>query len=165
MRLHDLGAARGTDKAWKHHYLDRYQPLLPVDPATVVELGVLDGASLLMWADYYPDAQVHGFDIVPCEIDHSRVTVHVQDAYTFAAAEQVSQIGLLVDDGPHTLDSMLHVASVWSAHAGTVVIEDIPDPAWVPQITAAFPSYFRCELVDCRDVGRFDSLAVVACTS
>lgn len=160
MRLHDLGTRFGTDKATKHRYLDAYQQRIPAAPTVVVELGVLDGASLRMWQAFYPDVEVHGFDITAVAV--SGATVHVEDAYTLEAVDRFDRIGLLVDDGPHTLASQLFTAAVWAPRADVTIIEDIPDERWLPILTAALPG--TVEVIDCRDVGSFDSLAVV-CTS
>ena len=62
--LQQLGLAFGTDKATRHRYCDTYEQLLPRDVSELWELGILKGASLNMWAAYYPNAKIIGFDIV-----------------------------------------------------------------------------------------------------
>lgn len=59
--LDQLAQKYGTDKS-EHDYCRLYERHLPVDPKVVVEVGVAQGASLKMWADYYPQATILGAD-------------------------------------------------------------------------------------------------------
>ena len=61
--LADIADHYGTDKPLKfgHAYTNLYGPLL--DPRresvlNVTEIGVLFGSSVLMWADYFPKANI-----------------------------------------------------------------------------------------------------------
>ena len=62
--LHDIGMKHGTDKATFHRYCDFYQDHLPGRgfDGTMLEIGVMDGASLKMWREYWPDALIIGVD-------------------------------------------------------------------------------------------------------
>ena len=66
--LHELADKFGTDKslAFGHAYVSAYGMLL--DPLrhsarNVTEVGVLTGSSILMWASYFPRAEIWGLDI------------------------------------------------------------------------------------------------------
>jgi len=70
--LDDLGRKYGTTKArtpgCKHNYLPFYEQFLAPLRArqiTLMEIGVEHGYSLFMWRDYFPHAQIVGFDNVP----------------------------------------------------------------------------------------------------
>ena len=65
--LDELGILHGTDKgSLGHGYLGHYERILgPLrdEPITILEIGVSDGASLRMWADYFTRATIVGVDI------------------------------------------------------------------------------------------------------
>ena len=65
--LDELGIKFGTDKSSKrHNYLHFYEKHLSRvrgSVSTVMEIGVFNGASLSMWAEYFPQANIIGCDI------------------------------------------------------------------------------------------------------
>ena len=63
MSLHELGIKYKTDKATWHGYCEYYEKLLNKNPKIVWEIGVLEGASINMWSEFYPEAKIIGFDI------------------------------------------------------------------------------------------------------
>lgn len=71
--LDDIGVKYGADKSSKfHHYLDFYQEQLPNRDFSgrLLEIGVMDGLSMKMWAEYYPKAEIVGIDIKDMEHMH-----------------------------------------------------------------------------------------------
>ena len=76
-----LASYFGTDKSKDDHkYSDFYGALL--DPIrqrvrNVSEFGVAGGQSLLLWRSYFPQAEVHGFDLPP---DDSNSLFHIAKA-------------------------------------------------------------------------------------
>lgn len=145
--LHDYAA--GTDKSWAHQYIHVYQALfepIRTKVKTVLELGIWDGGSLRMWRDYFDKAQITGIDItdrVNGMTGEERISTIFTDAYTHEAiAAFGTKFDVIVDDGPHTLASQQFCAAHYSAllsPKGILVIEDIPDPSWIPQIAAVVP--------------------------
>lgn len=145
--LHDLSS--GTDKSWAHQYIHVYQSLFePIrsKAKNVLEIGIWDGGSLRMWRDYFDKAQIYGIDIsdrVNGMVGESRIVTSFTDAYTEEAVNNfTTKFDVIVDDGPHTLDSQKfcaqHYSSLLTAN-GILVIEDIPSPDWIPQIAAVVP--------------------------
>ena len=61
-RLHELAVKYSTDK-YQHGYIDFYENNLPLEPKKILEIGVLTGASIRMWKDYFPNAEIHGLDL------------------------------------------------------------------------------------------------------
>ncbi len=73
MTLDELSVKYGTDKgSLKHNYMQFYEKWLPKNPKKILEIGVLKGASLAMWAEYFPEAIIHGLDLFS---DHSEAEV------------------------------------------------------------------------------------------
>lgn len=64
MTLDELSVKYGSDKgSLKHNYMPFYEQTLPKNPKKILEIGVLKGASLKMWRDYFPGAEIHGLDL------------------------------------------------------------------------------------------------------
>uniref|UniRef100_A0A6C0AMH8 Methyltransferase domain-containing protein n=1 Tax=viral metagenome TaxID=1070528 RepID=A0A6C0AMH8_9ZZZZ len=102
------------------------------------EIGVLNGASIRMWRDYFPNAYIHGFDIVDTSIEKIQdipgVTGHLIDASIgLAAVLQKECIGgnkfdILLEDASHRLDhQLLFIADAieYVNPGGLLIIEDI----------------------------------------
>lgn len=63
--LTELGLKHGTDKASLHEYTliyETYFAPLRDKPIRLLEIGVLNGASLRMWQDYFPNSYILGVD-------------------------------------------------------------------------------------------------------
>ena len=164
-----------TDKESIHSYLPLYEAKFSHrrdKVKRVLEIGVERGGSLKLWADYFPNAEVWGFDIAERAPEflkgHPRIKVFKADAYNKALIAELIQKGMyfdvIVDDGPHTLTSMIFAAKYYSqllAPNGVLCIEDIPDPDWVDAIYGSVPSHFKsfCEAYDLRqEKKRFDDI-------
>src|SRR2546430_616290 len=67
--LNNIGLRHDTDKSSRfHNYLDFYEQQLPDRSfdGRLLEIGVMDGYSMAMWREYYPDAaDIIGLDIMP----------------------------------------------------------------------------------------------------
>jgi hypothetical protein len=138
--LQQIGLAHGTDKgnAWHsafgRSFLDVYDETFRGfrhERFSLLELGVLHGNSLRMWAEYFDNASIFGVDIDPiaknCET--SRIKVIIADQ---ADPQLPSLLGgpfrVIVDDASHvndltlaTFDALWHLV----APGGFYVWEDM----------------------------------------
>lgn len=133
-RLNDIGLKYGTDKASDgHNFLDFYEDNLPTNPKRVLEMGSYEGASLKMWRDYYPDAEIVGVDVRdPNVIDGvTEYTINCRDTY---ALEKLGKFDVIVDDGSHMqLDQqvfMRFALDYMLDEGGSFVMEDIHCCYW-----------------------------------
>jgi hypothetical protein len=139
---------RGTDKWGPHFYTPVYHELfehLRELPIRLLEIGVgghesslAGGASLLMWADYFPHARIVGIDIAEKRLaPHPRVTV-VQGSQEDARflGDVLADHGpfdIVVDDGSHV---PAHVRATFDVlfptlrDDGYYVIEDVQTAFW-----------------------------------
>lgn len=152
-RLADYGTT--TDKSYGHQYLHLYEGLCePIrNRATrVLEIGIFGGDSLLMWRDYFRNAEVFGIDTSeapPRLASEPRIHTIRGNAYTdpvLSTVREFAPFDLIVDDGPHDHDSQVAAAAYYSelvAPGGLLLIEDIPFMEWVPAITAAVPEHLQ----------------------
>lgn len=117
MTLDELSVKYGTDKgSLKHHYMEFYEQHLPKNPKRMLEIGVLDGASIRMWHDWFPDCEIHGLDLFSgesareiwdtCFADKDgaeRVTFHTGNQCDWQILEQLRtyDFDIIIDDGSH----------------------------------------------------------------
>jgi len=178
---------RFTDKNTLHSYVELYESLFhkKAESAThVLEVGIgpvpqRNGGSIMMWANYFPNAQVHALDIIPMEqvrkelIPHPRIHLHTSnDAYdpNIVLSKFISKnmlFDMVLDDGPHTLKSMVAFITLYSKvlkSDGILAIEDIQDIAWIDTLRAVTPFELKpfIEVYDRRSVkGRYDDIVFV----
>jgi hypothetical protein len=177
---------RYTDKNTVHSYIDVYEALFSKkrDTAThVLEIGIgpyaPNGGSIKMWAGYFPNAQIHTADVIgidevnPEIIDHPRIYLHTSNnAYnrsfvtnTFSSKDM--KFDILIDDGPHTLESMCQFLVLYLPmlkRDGILVIEDIQSPDWLEILKACTPDNHKSfiQIHDRRGVkGRYDDIMFV----
>jgi hypothetical protein len=138
--LQELGVKYNTDKS-KHKYqdisyLDIYNKYFfhkRESVKTFVEIGVLNGSSLKMWEEYFPNAIIHGVDINPeCkQYEGGRIKIHIGDQNDTDFLNQLKQLGeidILLDDGSHITSHQINTYDVLYGNinnGGLYVIEDL----------------------------------------
>ena len=151
-----------TDKNTTHSYLDLYEKLLHGKRKTaknVLEIGLGDfkeknGGSVKMWFDYFKQANIFCLDIIPFNrvvdelINVDRIILYMEtDAYnenTFNTLFKSNNIlfDFILDDGPHTLESMLQCIKLYSqllTNDGILIIEDVQQWGWINILKRAVP--------------------------
>ncbi len=116
--LDDLALEYGTDKSPTFHNFTRYYyrhfVALKDRARNVLELGVKDGASLKMWAEFFPNANIFGIDNDPDSFksDSGRIRTFLGDqtnpdflAQVIEAASEPFDI--VIDDGGHRMQEQL----------------------------------------------------------
>ena len=110
-KLDELGLQYNTDKSSQDHdYLVFYEPFLEpmhLQATRVMEIGVLEGGSLRVWADYFPNAKIIGLDIDKStkKIETERIAVEIGNAanseFLLKMGEKYKPFDLIVDDASH----------------------------------------------------------------
>ena len=162
MSLHSLINNSLTDKGTTHAYLELYEEILINRKTTaknVLEIGIGDfteknGGSIKLWRDYFTNATIYALDILSMNriIDElkndEKVILYAEtDAYNkeFVEKEFVVKnlkFDFMLDDGPHSLDSMIWFIQLYLpllADDGLLVIEDIPSWEWIEIIANEVP--------------------------
>jgi len=124
-RLCKLCKQYGSDKDGLHNYTPLYHALLAKRKITrMLEIGIgtkacmvpavgrnyQPGASLRMWRDYFPDAEIWGWDIDrDVLVNDGRIHTHWCDQSDISSLEAAADASgkmfdLIVDDGSHILD-------------------------------------------------------------
>lgn len=161
-----------TDKDLLHCYIDHvYEDLFaPIrDSASMIlEIGVEDGGSIGMWKEYFRKARVFGIDKKPCPqlVGRRGVKFILGDAYTYEVLDSVPEgFDVIIDDGPHTLESMMFAVEQYSrklARGGMLVLEDLQDFNWTNIIRRSKPDDLESRVFDLRKVrGRYDDILMV----
>jgi len=153
MTLQEIGLKHNTDKAYAHHYCDFYQENLPdrESKIRILEIGVKDGASLRMWREYYPNAEVVGIDINK-SIKIEGCTVLQMDQCDQYALSLLGNFDIIIDDGSHmTLHQQLSFLQLFYNNLnekGIYIMEDVH--------TSFYPDYINSK------INTYDFLAVIS---
>lgn len=187
--LHELIDNSRTDKNSVHSYIDLYQKLLESKKETavnVLEIGIGDcaqlmgnGGSIKLWHDFFTNATVHALDIMSTnevwnEIkNNDRIILYLgKDSYdeNFFKENFLSQnikFDFMLDDGPHTLESMIQFIKLYSqvmTDDGILIIEDLQSYEWIEELKNATPEHLKeyVETYDLRHIkGRYDDIVFV----
>jgi len=168
MSLAEIVDNSRTDKNTVHSYLELYQNLLLAKKETaqnVLEIGIGDGGqgitnggSIKLWHDYFVNAKVYALDIQDINTvwnglkNNDRIILHTSvDAYSkqFVQSEFLDKdikFDMMLDDGPHTLESMKSFITLYSpllADNGILIIEDIQDPIWINELYKVVPDNLK----------------------
>lgn len=169
--LYDRSFRDLTDKGTAHSYIPVYEDLLTPyrqRPVTLLEIGVLYGGSLQLWAEFLPQAKIQGIDVdlsraLPSVRECPRIELLDGNA-TLAGviAERVGAVDIVIDDASHVLDEQLLSFRALEPKlnpGGLYVIEDIWPYENALRLLREIPG---AEIIDRREVqGRCDDLLVV----
>ena len=132
----DKGAqnvVKNSPKAYTKYYTEYFEAAKN-EPLNLLEIGVYSGASLRMWKEYFPKANIYGIDIRPaCKTKGGeRIRIFIGDqgdkAFCRKVAKKIGPLHIVVDDGGHR--SNLQIASFEAlfpcvVSGGIYVIEDL----------------------------------------
>lgn len=151
-----------TDKHTGHDYVDgfyeeefkKYKNVAK----NVLEIGIFSGGSIALWKKYFTEATIFAvdinFDLILPEFKNIKgVNYHQKDAYTDEFLNIIPNMDIIVDDGPHSLESMKYVVQNYSRKVNTggiIVIEDVQDISWTTSLLELVPSNFTAETIDLR---------------
>ena len=129
--LMDLGIKYGTDKV-QHRYIDTYNSRFlhrRNEITKVLEVGIDTGASLRMFRDFFPCANIIGLDIVPERaISEDRIQSVIIDATKPFLGNILKECDKIIDDGSHVdIDIVKAFQNLFQflKPNGTYIIEDV----------------------------------------
>ena len=126
-----------------------------------------------MWHKYFQNAEIHASDItlhnVSVDLSDSRFKIYETNAYdeSFVKTFDVEMFDVIIDDGAHTLDSMIRFSQLYPKLLkldGLLVIEDIQSLDWIPEIVKHLPTHMipHVQVFDMRHInGRYDNIMIV----
>ena len=166
-----------TDKHSLHSYTDHFYEtvLAPYrdQPVQIIEIGFDQGGSLMLWAEWFSNAQILGVDLQfrgNCQSDCARypnIQISLGNAYDMMSLPYYPQADIIIDDGSHAQEHQ-----VWAVKnlthkvkpGGIFIIEDVASMEIMEALKAATPFHLReyIEVVDLRSIkNRSDDLMFV----
>ena len=107
--LTKIGIKYNTDKATFHNYTGFYNEYFKTvrnEKLTILEIGILNGNSLLTLQEYFPNAEIHAVDIVPKSVKEYGSRIHTYlcsqvDEDKLNELFSDMEFDIIVDDGSH----------------------------------------------------------------
>jgi len=162
MSLEEIVDNSRTDKNTVHSYLPLYQQLLSGKKDTaknVLEVGICTGAgSIKMWSDYFTNATVYGLDIMPINVIwdgiknkekiilHTSTDAYDNDFFKTQFLDKNIKCDFMLDDGPHSLESMIQFIKMYSqimTDDGILIIEDVQWWDWIDILKNEVPEHLK----------------------
>ena len=163
MSLEEIADNSRTDKnrPTGHSYLPLYQKLLISKKETaknVLEIGIDKGGSIKLWSDFFTNADVYGLDIMNIKdvwegiknkekiILCTSVDAYNNDFFINGLLNKNIKFDFMLDDGPHTLESMKQFIKLYSSimtDDGILIIEDVQSWDWIDILTNEVPDHLK----------------------
>lgn len=172
----------GTDKNTIHSYVDNFYEKefkkYLNQKISLLEIGIEFGSSLKLWSEYFKDAEkIIGLDIqnklLPEHQEIENVNIIFEDAYQKEFADTLGKFDIIIDDGPHTLESQLNAIELYLPKlkkGGVFIIEDIQSEEWIRELQNKYQEVcdlnqfqeISFEFIDLRGIKeRYDDLMIV----
>jgi len=179
MNLVEIVDNSRTDKNTVHSYLDIYYNLLinkKEKARNVLEIGISSGGSIKLWNDFFLNANIYGIDIINInnvweEIQNKeRIILYTSvDAYDINFFNEKFlnkniKFDFILDDGPHTLESMIIFIKLYSqimTDDGILIIEDVQSIEWIEILKIEVPEDLKkyIKIYDLREnKNRYDDI-------
>jgi cephalosporin hydroxylase len=157
MNLEEIVDNSRTDKNTKHSYLPLYQKLLINKKETaknVLEVGISKGGSIKLWNDFFTNANVYGLDIIHSKyvweeiknkkkiILYTSTDAYNNDFFITNFLNKNIKFDFMLDDGPHTLESMIQFIKLYTnimTDDGILIIEDVQSWDWIDLLKNEVP--------------------------
>lgn len=133
-----------SDKNAYHSYIEdvyeEYFNYYRNKKINLLEIGVSFSGSIRLWNDYFENAQIYGIDNFSCGEEYrkksedliegkfSNIQIICSDAYSKNILKELPEFDIIIDDGPHTLDTQLKCIELYLPKIksnGIMFIEDI----------------------------------------
>ena len=185
--LVDLIDNTRSDKNTTHSYLDLYEKLLydkKYKAKNVLEIGIgpfknSNGGSIKLWHDYFVNANIYTLDVLHMDDVwngikfNDRINLltstdaYNEDFFNSYFLYKNLKFDFLLDDGPHTIESMKQFIKLYTnimTEDGILIIEDVQHMDWIQELTHVVPEHLQkyVEVYDLRYVKqRYDDIVFV----
>ena len=131
-----------TDKVYHHRY-DRFYPMF-LEPLrtlqfNMLEIGILEGGSLKVWEEYFPEANIYGIDINSKWVSDRCITYKFDQSKPEdlkKISKTIPKCKFIIDDGSHhphhQLITFLELFENLLDEGGVYIIEDVECNYWKP---------------------------------
>ena len=177
-KFYEGSYAHPKSQSSRHTYVESVYDVifqrLKESATNILEIGAYSGGSHLLWRDYFTNARIVAMDInpVPALENQERIDLHIGDAYCMQSVNKFQDgfFDIIIDDGPHTYESMNYTLSFYSRKlkdGGILVIEDVASINWVNPLIQCLPQKYQqiANVYDLRaNIGRVDDILIVVDT-
>ena len=143
-----------TDKGLFHDYLEAYYTEEFANPervTSVLEIGVQNGGSLILWHEWFTNAKIVGIDIMDACLNNykeaslgrefPRIEIIIADGYdkSVVGPHKDNSYDYIIDDGPHSIESMKIAIELWMPkvrQGGKLIIEDVQSVEWFEELAS-----------------------------
>jgi cephalosporin hydroxylase len=143
-----------TDKGSFHDYLEAYYTEEFANPErvmSVLEIGVQNGGSLILWHEWFTNAKIVGIDIMDACLNNykeaslgrefPRIEIIIADGYDKSVVDTYkdNSYDYIIDDGPHSIESMKIAIELWMPkvkQGGKLIIEDVQSLEWFEELAS-----------------------------
>ena len=167
MSLIHLVDNTSTDKNTTHSYLKLYEKLLSSKKKTaknILEIGIGDfklrdnGGSVQLWNKYFENAKIYALDIINENrvmdelknndniILYTSTDAYDENIFNSLFLEKNVKFDMMLDDGPHTLESMKQFIKLYSqllTDDGILIIEDVQSWDWIEILKNEVPEHLK----------------------
>ena len=161
MNLYDIIDNDRTDKNTLHSYLDLYQSLFNNKKNTaknILEIGIFKGGSIKLWSEFFINATIYGIDVMDLNanchdiINKENIILYEKsDAYDYNIFNEKFlnkniKFDVMIDDGPHTLETMIQFIKLYSqlmTDDGILIVEDVQSIEWINKLINAVPENLK----------------------
>lgn len=106
----------------------------------VLEIGIDRGESIVLWRDFFQNAEIYALDVRNCHRLNNQNRIHpiYGNAYSqdILSKFEKNSFDIIIDDGPHTYDTMCYFLDHYIDllnDKGILILEDIIDISWTPK--------------------------------
>ena len=171
-----IPGTHGTDKNTGHSYISNFYEdafaKYKDKPITLLEIGIARGDSLLLWDSYFVNNTgiygVDNYDMISLDLrKNTKIQKFFTDAYSEYFSKMLPSFDIIIDDGPHSLDSQKKAIELYLGKVnpgGIFVIEDIQEESSISVLKDTVPEHLKeyCSFIDLRSVkGRNDDMMFV----
>jgi 5'(3')-deoxyribonucleotidase len=142
----------------------------------VLEVGIYHGGSIKLWSDFFKNANVYGLDSMNGDdvwegiknkeniILYTSIDAYNNDFFITHFLNKNIKCDFMLDDGPHTLESMKKFIILYSqimTDDGILIIEDVQFWDWIDILKNVVPEHLKkyIKIYDLRSTkNRYDDI-------
>lgn len=159
--IHFVGTDKNTYHCYVSNFYEKEFEKYKDKPISLLEIGISVGGSLYLWGKYFTKGTILGIDnthvIRDIWKELPNVSYLIKDAYTQSVADSLQNFDIIIDDGPHSLESQIEAIKLYLPKLnddGIFIIEDVNNVGYFEILKENTPKEFhdRIEMINLSSV-------------